>query len=67
MFFGCYNLREIPEDYADCIDWTHLDSLSTSFSGNMSNIFGYCFSLRKFPMDLLKHGNPVAYAGYTIY
>lgn len=67
IFYSCYNLRDIPEDFCNNWDWSYIDSLTSQYSGNRSYTFSYCYSLRKFPMEFLSHGNPVANSGYSIY
>ena len=67
IFNGCWNLREIPDDYFDTWDWGYMDRQTNSYGCNRSNTFQSCFSLRKFPMEFLAHANPVIYSGYITY
>ena len=67
MFGSCYNLREVSgEEMEANLDWYYIDAgLSGSYSNSMSNMFSQCFSLRKAPVEIFKHGNPNIYAGYS--
>lgn len=65
LFQGCYNLREIPDEWVDSIDFSYIDSLGSSYAGDSSSIFNYCQSLRKIPMKMLQHGNPVVSYSYN--
>ena len=67
IFYGCYNLREIPDDFCDTWDWSYMESRTGAYAGNRSSTFQACYSLRKFPMDFLAHANPVANSSYMIY
>jgi hypothetical protein len=67
LFIFCEFLREIPENYGADWDWSYIDSLTSSYSGHAANMFAYCRSLRKLPMDLYKHVNPRVGTYYTIY
>ena len=60
MFSDCHNLRTIPEDIADTWDWSYVESQTQSYDSVQSYIFQYCYSLRSFPMTLIKSGNPYA-------
>ena len=52
MFYNLYKLKEIPEDWADYIDWS---GLQTSTSKPMSSMFNGCYSLRKIPANLMSN------------
>ena len=68
MFSGAYYLREIPEDIDATWDWSYADNMTGSYSGGfLYGFFNNSYSLRKFPMHLLNHGNPVANQYNTIY
>lgn len=67
LFYNCYNLREIPEDFGSWFDWSYMDNLTSVYSGSRSSIFYSCYSLRSIPMGFLEHGNPVVYCSYSIY
>ena len=58
MFYGCFNLRTIPEDIADTWDWNYIEKQNSSSIGNSSVMFESCYSLRSIPMNLIKSGNP---------
>ena len=64
---GCNNIREVPEDFDENWDWSYVDSLTNGYAGNRCNTFSNCYSLRKFPMNFLNHGNPKSSPSYTIY
>jgi hypothetical protein len=67
MFGGCYNLREVSgEEMEASLDWYYIDTgLSGSYSNSMNNMFTQCYSLRKAPVEIFKHGNPNVYQGYS--
>lgn len=67
MFEHCYQLEDFPEDYFDNWDWTYLENLTSSYDGNCSQIFTSCRSLRKIPVEIFKHMNPVATYYYTYF
>lgn len=50
IFSSCYRLRAIPEDWADHIDWTRIQTYN--YAG-LSNMFYYCYSLRQIPQSLI--------------
>ena len=66
-FKGCYMLRELPQDYADCIDWTALEALTSAYSGDRTGTFNNCYSLRSFPIEFFNHYNPKATNTYSVY
>ena len=66
MFSYCKYLREIPEDYFDNFDWSHITNLTSGYSGNMSNMFSNCFSLRYIPVHKLQI-NPKSNYSYTYF
>ena len=50
MFYGCYRLNYIPEDWATKIDWSsHNDGEISSGSA----VFRDCYSLKKIPQNLI--------------
>ena len=57
MFQGCDRIREIPEDFFDTWDWSLMDNATSAYAGSMSKFVTGCSSLRKYPMELLRHGN----------
>ena len=66
LFWQCPMINTIPNDLCDTWDWTYLDSRTGQWGGGSANaIFDSCYSLRSFPMELLKHGNPDVYTGYA--
>ena len=52
IFYSCYSIKTIPEDYFDFINW---DSLHTSDSINCSEMFSGCYSLREIPKQICKN------------
>lgn len=67
IFKNCKQLVEIPEESVDGIDWSYMDSLTSSYSGNRCYTFDGCYKLRKFPMSFLAHGNPAVSYSYSLY
>ena len=51
---GCENIREIPEQWAEGIDWNYINTVGNTDEANFSYLFGYCYSLRKIPKSLIK-------------
>lgn len=49
IFYNCYYLNNIPEDWADRIDWSYMH---TSSNGYLNSMFNGCYSLRKIPTNL---------------
>jgi hypothetical protein len=52
MFMNLTNLREIPEDWADYIDWS---GLHTNTMESMVSTIVNCYSLRKIPANLMSN------------
>lgn len=67
MFRDCDSILYVPDGYFDSWDFSKIDTSTSAWDGDMSAIFGNCSRLRKLPMELYSHGNPVAQIGYTIY
>ena len=67
MFFGCYNVRYFPDDIADWFDWSYIESMTVSYSGNANNLFANCYSMRKFPIGMIEHQNPAITYSYSVY
>lgn len=67
MFYGCNNLRTIPDDIADTWDWSYLESQTSEYTGGQAEMFSTCYSLRSIPMNLIKSGNPYQHYGYSYY
>lgn len=67
FFYYCYDLRNIPEDFASTWDWSYLESQTSSYTGNQNQMFNYCSSLRIIPMDLIRSGNPNLTSGYSYF
>ena len=59
MFNGCYNLREVPDWFVNQIDWSYVEAMdSYQDGGHADKLFRYCCSLRKYPLEIVKHANP---------
>ena len=50
----CDNIREIPEQWAEGIDWDYINTVGNVEEANFEYLFGYCYSLRKIPKSLIK-------------
>lgn len=66
MFEHCYQLEDFPENYFDNWDWTYLENLTSAYNGICYGMFASCHSLRKIPVEIFNHMNPVA-AQYCTY
>lgn len=66
MFQGVDYIREFPEGYGEDWDFSYIESLTSSYSGQTNGMFNNCGSLRTIPMHLL-HGNPVVNNSYVTY
>lgn len=67
LFCGCQRIRTIPENYADTWDWSYLESQTGSWTGRQDYMFVDCYSLRSFPMNIIKSGNPYASYSYAYF
>ena len=67
MFEHCYQLKDFPENYFDNWDWTYLENLTSAYSGNCASMFSNCSSLRKIPVEIFNHMNPVVAQYYTYF
>lgn len=54
LFYNCYLITEIPEDWGDKIDWSMVQN-ATSVSGSCGNWFQANYCLRKIPDSILKN------------
>lgn len=52
--YGCENIREIPEQWAEGIDWDYINTVGNTEEANFQYLFYYCYSLRKIPKSLMK-------------
>ena len=59
--YGCDNIREIPEQWAEGIDWDYINTVKNAEEAKLEYFFYYCYSLRKIPKSLMKklYGWPV--------
>lgn len=67
MFEHCYQLKDFPENYFDNWDWTYLENQTSAYYGNCGRMFSYCNSLRKIPVEIFNHMNPVVAQYYTYF
>lgn len=67
LFNSCNMLRNIPDTITSTWDWNYLESQTSAYNGDQSKMFYGCFSLRSIPMDLISHGNPKIYYGYSYF
>ena len=67
LFSYCKNLREIPQDFCDTWGWKFIDTTTSSLYGDSSYMFDGCMSLRKFPMELMRHGMTTSTYNKSIY
>ena len=56
--YGCYKLREIPENFFDSWDFTALTTTTNGYVGECGSMFSYCYSLRSLPLKIFKYMNP---------
>lgn len=52
LFDSCDNLRYIPDDFDSNWDWSYIDREG----GQTRRVFNLCYSLRRLPINMLKHG-----------
>ena len=52
--YECDNIREIPEQWAEGIDWDYINTVGNVEEANFYQLFAYCYSLRKIPKSLMK-------------
>lgn len=67
LFENCQYMRYYPEDLEEWFDWSYIDGLATNYAGSTSGIFAYNYSLRKLPVEMLRHCNKYANGSYTSY
>ena len=69
VFSTCRRLQYFPDDIESYFNWSYLDSLDSQWGdGQAQSMFNSCYSLRKIPMGLLKHGNKgIRYSGCAFY
>ena len=66
MFSGCNSISSFPENFTEDWDWSRLDSATSAYAGNRSNLFTNCMKLREIPQELLIHGNPFGSYSYAL-
>ena len=52
--YECKNIREVPEQWAEGIDWDYINTVGNSEEATFQYLFAYCYSLRKIPKSLMK-------------
>ena len=52
--YQCHNIREIPEQWAEGIDWNYINTVGNTEEAYFYQLFAYCYSLRKIPKSLMK-------------
>lgn len=67
LFYGCYGLTKVPEDIEDWFNWSYIESQTSSYSCNTSNMFAYCYSLRSIPPGLFTHVNKSVGYSYSYF
>ena len=67
LFYGCYQLRNLPEDIESYFDWSYIDSLSNQYGYTRNNMFTDCKSLRSIPMGFLNHGSKNTNSSQCVY
>lgn len=68
VFKNCYSLNELKEESIKDIDWSLVDKLTGAYDGGeRDGTFEGCYSLRKFPMSFLEHGNQGASYSTAVY
>ena len=67
IFSSCRNLVELSEEAVADIDWSYVESRTSSYGASRNNTFENCYRLRKFPMSFLAHVNPVGNQSSSIY
>ena len=51
---NCHRIREIPEQWAEGIDWDHLNASIQWYECRIASFFQSCYSLRSIPKVLIK-------------
>ena len=67
IFNQCRNIRYLPDDIATWFDWSYLDGLTNSYTGQQNEMFRVCCSLRAIPIDFISHGNPNITYSYSYF
>ena len=67
LFYNCNMLREMPDDFCDTWDWSYIEKQTSAYNGNRAGTFNGCYSLRKFPMEFLRHCNYKTTNSYSVY
>lgn len=67
LFRNCSRLRNISDEFASSWNWGYLESQTSAYDGNQSQMFYYCRSLRSIPMNIIKSGNPYVAYSYSYF
>ena len=67
MFESCHQITKIDDEVYNTWNWSYIDNNTSGWSGSMQSLFRNCYNIRKLPMNLIKHGNPVINYYYCIY
>ena len=67
LLYECQLIREIPEGFYKDWDFSYLNSMTSEWSGAMNSMFGYCYSLRKIPVEMITSGNKKANYNYAYF
>ena len=60
LFENCQKIRYIPDNFDSTWDWSYIDTATSNGTGSMKTVFNLCYSLRKLPINMMKHGNKYA-------
>lgn len=58
MFYNCYSLKSVPDDWTDSWDWSYIEGQTNGYDGYMNSIFYQCVNLRRVPAWFFLHNNP---------
>ena len=67
LFYSCYSLKEIPDDFFSKMDLSYFSSSTSAYSGIANSLFNGCFSLRKVNLDFVRQMNPYGGTYNNIY
>jgi hypothetical protein len=64
MFQQCYSIRYLPEDFVENLNWSTMETSTSSYSNAHDSMFYNCYSLRAIPSNLFARMNPnIGYNG----
>ena len=67
LFNNAWWLEEVTEDFVNGIDWSYMDSQTSSYNCKQQYMFYGCYALRRVPDEFLRHGNPNVTNTYSIF